>query len=222
MHRESPVIRRFVLFAALLLAIPLASAQGSLSVGFGGAHASQGAFVDITASRALSVNGFAMNLATGPVTVTVYTKSGTTAGSEETPGAWSLYTTVAVTGNGQGTGTGVAIPPFPIGAGLTYAFYLVTDTDGKIYNADGPITGASNADMSFTSAYESHGLFTDTYNGWGFQGTVCYDGADCGAAPVYVPTEVPTLSEWGMIGLSLLVAALAAVQLRRRNRGISA
>ncbi len=214
------MIRKFVLFAALLLAIPVASAQGTLSTGFAGTHGSRGAFVDITAIAALSVTSFAMNLATGPVTVSVYTKSGATAGSEDTAGAWTLYTTVAVTGNGQGTGTGVLIPPFAIGAGQTYAFYLVTDADGKIFNANGPVSSASNADISFAGNYESHGLFASTYNGWGFQGTVCYNGGDCGAAPAPLPQQpVPTLSEWALIVMSLLLAVFAAVHLRRRNGG---
>jgi hypothetical protein len=218
------MIRKLMLFAALLLAIPLASAQGALTVGFAGTHPSRGAYVDITASRALSVTSFGMNLATGPVTVSVYTKSGATAGSEATSGAWTLLTTANVTGKGQGTSTGVSIPAFAIGAGQTYAFYLVTDTDGKLFNGSGSgvTSGTSNADMSWISRYESHGLFSITYNGWPFQGTVCYDGGDCGAAAPVAPTEIPTLSEWGMLLLSLLVAGLAAARLYRRNRGMAA
>jgi hypothetical protein len=218
------MIRRLMLLAALLLAAPLAMAQGVLSAGFAGTHGSRGAYIDISATSALNVTGFAMNLQTGPVTVTVYTKSGTTAGSEATSGAWTLWTTVNVTGKGQGSGTGVAIPPFAIGAGQTYAFYLVTDTDGKLFNGccDSATSAASDATMSWISRYESHGLFSVTYLGWPFQGAVCYNGGDCGAAAPVAATEIPTLSEWGMILLSLLVAGFAAAHLYRRNRGMAA
>lgn len=219
------MIKRFVFLAAWLLAIPVASAQGTLSVGFAGTHGSQGTFVDVTASAggAINVTSFAMNLATGPVTVTVYTKiapGATTSGDSDTPAAWSLLTTVNVTGNGQGTGTGVAIPSVAVGAGQTQAFYLVTDANGKLFNSEGPITSASNSAASFNSAWESHALFASTYNGWGFQGAVCYNGADCGALappPPRTSQPIPTLSEWAMIAMSMAVAGLALVRLRRRG-----
>jgi hypothetical protein len=217
------MIRRLAFFAALLLGAPLALAQGTVSTGFAGAHASRGAFVDVAATSALSVTSFAMNLATGPVAVTVYTKAaaGATASGDTTnAGAWTLLTTVNVTGNGQGIGTGVAIPAVAVGAGQTQAFYLVTDADGKLFNANGNITTASNASMSITGAWESHGLFSNTWNGWGFQGTVCYNGADCGAVappPPRISEPIPTLSEWAMIAMSMALAGMALVRLRRRG-----
>jgi hypothetical protein len=219
---ESNVIKKIVVFAALLLAVPLAHAQGALSVGFGGTHASRGAYIDVTNTGGTShnVTGFALNLGTGSRTISIYTKSGTAAGFLTSSGAWTLYATVNVTGKGQGTGTGIAIPAFAIGTGQTYSFYVVSDTDGTLYNSccDSAVNGAGDGNMSWTSGWESHGLFATTYTGWPFQGTVCYDGGDCGAAAPYVPVEVPTLSEWTLIALSLLVALAAAAHLQRRNR----
>jgi len=218
------MIRRLAAFAALLLAAPLALAQGTVSTGFAGTHASRGAFVDVAAMSALSVTSFAMNLASGPVTVTVYRKTAlgaTTSGDTTNAGAWTQVAVVSVTGNGPGTGTGVGIPSVAVGAGQTQAFYLVTDADGKIYNANGNITTASNASMSITGAWESHGLFASTYNGWGFQGTVCYNGADCGAVTPVPPPQalqpIPTLSEWAMIAMSMALAGMALLRLRRRG-----
>lgn len=217
------MMRRLAFLAALLLVAPLALAQGTVSTGFTGSHSSRGAFVDVAATSALSVTSFAMNLAVGPVTVSVYTKAtpgATTSGDTTNAAAWTLLTTVNVTGNGQGTGTGVAIPAVGIGAGQTQAFYLVTDADGKLFNANGNVTTASNASMSITGAWESHGLFSNAYNGWGFMGAVCYNGADCGAVappPPQVSQPVPTLSEWVMIAMSMSLAGMALVRLRRRG-----
>jgi hypothetical protein len=221
------MIKRIAVLAALLFTISLASAQGTLTVGFAGTHSSRGAFVDVTAVAALNVTSFAMNLAAGPVAVTVYTRTAagaTQSGDTTSAGAWTLLTTVNVTGNGQGVATGVTIPSVAVGAGQTRAFYLVTNADGNIFNANGPTTGASNAAMSFAGNWESHGLFASTFNGWGFQGTVCYDGGFCGAAapPVAIQTPIPTLSEWALIAMMLLLGGVAMIQLRRRNQRMGA
>ena len=217
------MIKSFIAAVALLFAIPIASVQaapGSLSVGFAGTHASQGTYVDISAHESMNITGFGLNLASGPVTVTIYYKLNSTAGFEGNSGAWTLLTTVPVAGNGQGTPTNISISPFSLGPPGTFAFYIVTDADGKIFNfPDGPapsgVTTADDGAVGIYSAYESHGVFTNTNNGWGFQGTVYYDTTGAPRATA----AVPTLSEWGLIVLSFLVAAFALLHVRRRSSG---
>jgi hypothetical protein len=211
------MLRRLCAFVALLLAFPLAANAGSISSGFTGTHGSMGAFVDVTATNGINVTGFDMNLADTSMTVSVYIKAATgatTLADTTNAAAWTLFASnIAVTGNGQGVATHVQLTnPIPIAAGQTKAIYLVTSSNGDIFNfcceAPGGVTSASNADASFIGAYESHALFGTTYNGWGFEGTVYYDLASP-AAPV------PTLSEWGQIVLALVLLAAGGWYLRR-------
>jgi hypothetical protein len=211
------MVRKILLWCALLIAAPVAVAQGTLSVGFAGTHASMGAFIDVTALQATSITGFQMNLATGAVTVSVYTKAGTTAGFENNAGAWTLHATVSVTGNGQGVATNVSIPPFAMTGGQTTAFLLAVDTNGKMFNdcCGSATSSAADAVLSFVSRYDTHNPFSgsSTYLGWPFQGAVVY-----GAVIPAAPTDVPTLSEWTLVALMLTIALFAAASLRQRRK----
>jgi hypothetical protein len=209
-NRQTPrnTLHTFYITIFLLALWPALSqaAPGSLSVGFAGTHGSQGAFLDVTANQDLNITSFDLNLGTGSVDVTIYHKVGATTLADTTnSGAWTFYQTVSVTGAGQGTGTNVPITPFPIASGQTVAFFIASDTDGLLFNADGDgvTSGASDSAMTIFSAFEAHGIFTNSYEGWPWQGTVNYD---TGFAP-NVP--IPTLSQWGVILLALMLGFIA-------------
>ena len=197
----------------------LAHAQaGSISTGFDGAHETRGAFVDVTPTRNMQITGFALHMNAVPATIDVYTKPGaTTSATASDPTAWTLLTTVEIDGNGPGVGTGINIPAVSINAGDTVAFYLVSDQDGKMLVSNSPVTSASNADVTIEGNFESHGLFTSVFAGWGFLGTVCYDGGDCGAAASIPPLPVPfTSGLWVLLLLSALMLLMARKSLTSR------
>lgn len=182
-----------VIVSTLLPVSSVAADTGSLSVGFAGTHLSSGAYTDFTAAVDLTLTGFDLNLVTGSVTVDIYYKAGTATGFTSTPGAWTLLASVPVMGNGQGVATYVAIPGISIAAGETYAVYFYADN--QIYNADGPITGASNAHLTIVGAWENHGapFGGAIYNGWGWQGTAYYSYGEEEGAPgcdvlMYIPS----------------------------------
>lgn len=215
-YRQTPkktflIINITVLLLALFPALSQA-APGSLSVGFAGAHSSQGAFLDVTANQDLDITSFDLNLGTGSIDVTIYHKVGATTLADTTnSGAWTMYETVNVTGVGQGTGTNVPITPFAIASGQTIAFFIAADTDGLLYNASGELvtSGASDTAMTIFSAFEAHGIFTASYQGWPWQGTVNYDTGSGSTAPV------PTLSQWSVILLTLMLAFIGLSATRR-------
>lgn len=216
--KPSKIINVTVLLVLVLFYPALSqAASGSLSVGFAGTHGSRGAFLDITANQDLQVTSFDLNLGVGSVDITIYQKVGATTVADTTnPGAWTTYQTVNVTGVGQGTGTNVPINPFPITNGQTIAFLITADTNGVFFNAtgDGATSSATDAAMSIFSAFETHSPFdpSSTYEGWPWQGTVNYN---IGAVPVSA-TPVPTLSQWGVI---LLVILLGFVGVKFRKMG---
>lgn len=79
------------------------------------------------------------------------------------------------------------------------------DDDGNLYNVDAT-TGAASPAGSTDAGFEGLAIAADT----------------CGQGPPPPPPpssilEVPTLSPWGMLGLSGLIAAAALVFLRRRS-----
>lgn len=209
MRLNKQLLTSIVFFFFIIFSSEIIAASGSVTVGFAGTHSSRGAFVDITANQDLSVTGFDLNLAVGAVTVDIYSKVGATTVSDTTNSAsWTLYQTVNVTGNGQGIATNVAINPFPITSGQTVAFFTVTDLDGKMYNGNngGDTTSATNSALTILSAFEAHGIFSNAYTGWPWQGTVFYN-----TGGAVTPATIPTLSQWALL---LLIISLGFISYR--------
>ncbi|GEM_PF-2480376 len=77
----------------------------------------------------LLIAGFDVNLGeSGPQVVEVWYKSGTYAGFEQTPAAWTLLISTTVESQGYGHPTYVPVDNFRVSALTTYSFYIQTTT----------------------------------------------------------------------------------------------
>ena len=169
----------------------------------------------------LIITSFDVNIetgASGPKTVTVYYRLGTSVGSENTPGAWTLM------GSESGiTSAGVDLPtPVNVGGltmvpGQVYGIYVdLTSYDGGdalVYTNGGP-TVFANADLQLTTnTGQAAPTFSGSFFPRQFNGTVYYDLA---GPPVNL-VDVPTLGGLGLLALLLCLAGAAFMMMRRRR-----
>lgn len=191
--------------------------NGVLGTGYTGLIGWCQPFMDLTASGSdVLIDGFEVYFkGTLTRTVNVYYKSGSYAGSETTPGNWTLFGAVEVSPGGDGTLTSVPLGGLTIPAGETYGFYF---WDGVTGNSDGPGleiriggTNASDGILSLSSTnYTCGDAFAELYQNFGWQGSVLY-------SDVSITTPVPGLNTWGLIGLVGLIG-LFGFQIRRRHQ----
>ena len=179
----------------------------------------EGIFVDVTAkSQAVHITGLE-SVVVGADNVSVFYKTGSYSGFEQTAGAWTLLNTASVTG-GSGViqtlfpinvGAGVTIP-----AGQTYGFLVWID------NAAGSTVKAIRYDTSgvtdttedsliriFSGMSSCGGSVNDPFDGTSsiraWRGSVIYNLG---------MQSIPTLSEYGLIILSSLLALSTAFTMR--------
>jgi hypothetical protein len=113
----------------------------------------RGNMFDITATNSVTISSFDAS-PMGNTTIAVYYKTGTYAGFANTPGAWTLIGSAAVTAMPAGTPTPVPVAVnVTIPAGQTYAFYVTsTNTAVSLNYTDGTAVGAtyvSDASINF-------------------------------------------------------------------------
>ena len=155
--------RHFPQFAAALALIALPAAAGSIGTTFTGASTYTGNMFDaVVGPNGITVKSLAVNVGAGPLTIDVYIKTGTYAGFDTTPGAWTLVSATAVTGLGFGLQTPVTLTPFFLAAGSTHGIYVTIDSNTNIapymYYSSGANT-YSNADISLTTGNGLGGKF---------------------------------------------------------------
>lgn len=182
----------------------------------------EGIFVDVTAkSQAVHITGLE-SVVVGTDDVRVFYKTGSYSGFEQTAGAWTLLQTAPVTG-GSGViqtlfpinvGAGVTIP-----AGQTYGFLVwINNAAGSTvkairYDASGVTDTTEDASIRIYSGMSSCGgsvndPFDGTSNIRAWRGSVIYDA---------MIQSIPTLTEYGLIILSGLLALSTVFALRRRS-----
>ncbi|MAP54771.1 HYR domain-containing protein [Altibacter sp.] len=137
---------------------PQPPTPGTLGTLFTGGNGSFGNMFDINALSNVVINSFDVNMDNGAVLdVDVYAKVGTWAGSEDTPGDWTLIgTATGVVSNGDGVPTPLNLSlNYSIPLGETHAFYVTptNGTTGQGFNyTNGTTTGAvfaSDANIEF-------------------------------------------------------------------------
>lgn len=113
----------------------------------------RGNMFDITATNTIVIDSFAAS-PMGNTTIEIYYKAGSYSGFENTPGAWTLVGSAAVTSLPLPTPT--PVPVFvnvTIPAGQTYAFYVTSSNTAVSLNyTDGTAAGnvfASDANIAF-------------------------------------------------------------------------
>jgi hypothetical protein len=166
----------------ILLFVPIVSASaGVLTTTFTGGLGQEGNMFDVlTASHALTVTGFDLNLDAVIVNVEVYQKSGTWVGFDQTPAAWTLIATISsVSSAGVGVPTHIDVTPFVLPASAVTALYLTATSPGLVYS-EGTLVGnvaASNADLSILEGAAKSYPFLSTFEPRVWNGSIYYTDA---------------------------------------------
>lgn len=114
----------------------------------------------------------------------------------------------------------------PFGSGLSSTFTLDTSGDGlaftptfmaRLYLPVGYVSGTTlTSSMTFAGqTLASLGITPGNY-AWNFDSGAASDSVRMTVDSPPAPASIPTLSEWGLLGLSALMAALGLGWLRRR------
>ena len=218
-------------FAAAAAAPRAARAQsGSLVTTFAGAHGEHGTMFDLTASRDLTVTGFAVHTATAnDYRIRVYWKLGSYAGFESQNGAWTLLGQQHVTGLGQGAETAVGVGGLGLLAGQTYGLYVVNgdSVDARsgrenLLHSDA-LEAFANADLSFAPGvgvgYGTNGFNGSTVSPRTWNGRVHYESGLGRATTLAVAVPEPgTAALLAPAGFAALLGASASAAARRRRR----
>jgi len=172
-----------------------------------------GIMFDVTATNAVTVTGLASQFSVGTRTVNIYTRPGTHVGFSNASAGWSLVGTTSLTGTGAVQSIPVVLSE-PIAAGQTKGFYIAQASSSGIKYRDGTAVGAVAASDANIQILEGTGkpmLEFDPSSNFTprvLVGSVTYSAA---------PAPVPTLSEWAMILLGLILAGGAALYIQRRQ-----
>lgn len=182
--------------AAILSTLFAANNGGSL----GGA-----VYFDLTTfGNSIEITGLTLNTAeTVPFTLSVYTKSGTAAGSQTNPLAWTLAATGAGTGLGLNNATPVTLlTSILLAPSSTYGIALdLGPTAGHDYtNGNGSNQSYSNADLALSFGSATNVAFTGfVFSPRVWNGSIEYD----------VVTANPEPSTFALMGIgAVLLAAL--------------
>ncbi len=126
--KMNSILKSSLLLAGLVLPV----AAGSLTTTFAENDGASGAMFDLAvgAAHGLTVDGLSLlDNSTADLSLEVYIKTGTYAGSQTNPSAWTLVSTTNVPkGNGSATPTNVSLTPFLLNAGQTYGIYITFTT----------------------------------------------------------------------------------------------
>ncbi len=157
----------------------------TLSTTFAGGNGNAGNMFDITALNPIVINAFEGHI-NGNGYIKIYYEAGTFAGSETTPGAWTLADSVMVTSAGPGVPTYINIAmSISIAAGQTYGFYFTgNNTGASVAYTNGTTQGAvfsSNADLEIKEGIGNAYPFGPTFTPRVWNGIVHY--CDSGSAP---------------------------------------
>ena len=182
-----------------------------------------GLFFDVTALNTVTIHGLDSQIGIpGAVgrPYLVYGRTGTHVGFETSSAGWTLIDSGTTTGGSVQALLSDAFIVVP--AGQSYAFYVTTDGDfaeNLRYRNNGTAVGAvvvadANLQIRTGTAVNAPFTLTPALVGRDFVGSITY-------SPGVVAPPVPSLSEWAMIILSLLLASGAVVTLQRRRRILS-
>lgn len=160
----------------------------------GGTTTFTGNFFDIKANKSTSIDSFDIHTtATGSITVDVYYKTGTYAGSEKTSSAWTKLGTSTVTGQGSGKPTTIKPGQLTLSPNQVYGVYIIITSGGNIAYTSNANT-YSNADLTLETGAGINGLFTGSLvspRTW--NGTVYYSVAGCPSPRVPVTATIKPL-----------------------------
>ncbi|MBL8752667.1 MAG: hypothetical protein JNK15_05145 [Planctomycetes bacterium] len=171
---------RFVSLA-FLLAAPLAAQGSLLTTTFAGGNGQNGNMFDITATNAVVISGFDVNLSTPTADIEVYavTGGGTFVGKESNAALWTLVgTATGVVNSGNNVATSVPIAVnVPIAAGQSMGFYVTTTAGGGVNYTNGTGVGnvfAQDANIQFREGVGKSYPFATTFTPRIWNGNIYY------------------------------------------------
>ncbi len=172
---------------ALMISLPAiaASAAELLSTAVNN-NSNLGIMFDVRALNTTSINTFSIlqGAAIGPNDVSVYTKTGTHVGFENSPGSWTLLGTVTM--NADATRKQIPLRfDVSVPAGQTQAFFILT-TGGLQYQTDGTIgvVYGADANLEILSGTGKNGFGPGGNIGRALVGSVLYNLAPLDAVAV--------------------------------------
>lgn len=170
------IMKRWLLALLISLSAAAAPAVELLSTAIND-NGNSGIMFDLRALNTTTVNTFSILQASllGPNDVTVYTKTGTHVGFENSPGSWTLLGTVSMIADG----TRKQIPlrfDVSVPAGQTQAFFILSASDLQ-YQTDGTIgiVYGSDANLEILSGTGKAGFGPGGNIGRALVGSVIYN-----------------------------------------------
>lgn len=158
-----------------------ASITNQLQSTFAAGNAQNGNMFDIVATDDIVIDSVDVHLETNS-DIEIYYKTGTYAGFEGNPGAWTMVGSATnVTGAGNGVPTSVPINiNLPMNNGDTYAFYI-TATSSSLEYTNGTTVGTLHSSTPHLEFYEGVGVaysFGNTYTPRVWNGNIHYSTTD--------------------------------------------
>lgn len=206
-----------VVFVAMALSLgllaPAAVAQTQTLVVPGTPDNNQaGVMFDIVAANDVTITGFTLTQILVGGTFRVYGRDSTFVGNSTSSAGWRLLSTGTMP-----AGASVAFPAqfvFEIPAGQTGALYIMSEDPTRIGYRNGSVVGAPIAADANITVQEGQGRQEPDFTGPAYQprafaGSIQYQ--------LGTPFRIPTLSEWSMILLGLLLAGGAVVIVHQRR-----
>lgn len=206
------LFRTFFALAALCLAsIAMPAVAQTLTLPGAVNNNNQGVMFDITATNAVTINGYVARQVMLGGTFRVYGRIGTHVGNQNSSAGWTLLATGAMP-----AGINVAFPTsfnFSIPAGQTGALYIASDSPASMgYRTGTGVGNVAAADANIT-AREGTGKNSPDFTGSSAQPRVFVGDINY----VLGAVSVPTMAEWAMILFGALLAGGAAVMIQRRR-----
>ena len=211
-------IARFALMAAAWALSAAAWAQAVVAPGPSNNNQSVLMF-DVQATNALTVTGLSTNMyGSGTTSIEIWGRSGSHVGHTSSTSGWTLLGTTASFSAVSGTVYSIPLAlSAPVPAGDTYAF-MVRSTVIPIYigyangaGTPGVTTFASDANLRVLEGTGADVSLTSNFTPRQLVGEVRYT---LGITP---PTSVPTLGQWSLMLMALLLGAAAFGHSRRRR-----
>lgn len=215
-------MKSILYFLLVFLTAPVfLTSQMSITTTFTDGNGSAGNMFDLVLKQDhfITIDSLAVNLETsGPQfkEVSVYYKTGTFAGFENDCNAWTLVGTDNVESAGQNMPSIVDVGPIQLIGPATYSLFVV-DNSSNIDYTNGSQVGAVFVEDAYLQILEGIGRGVNV--GDPCAGSIFDPRIWNGTIYYTVGGIVPTLTQWGIILLSLLmiIIGITAVKYKRKS-----
>lgn len=223
-------LRSVLVASAMFFMASFSMAQFSLSTQYAANNSFAGNTFDVVATQAVTISSFDVNLLADPAvpqTISIYYREGTAVGNEDNPAGWTLLgTDTGVISNGLDVPTPVDVGGLMMTAGQTYGIYVDLETQGSLAPSAGFVSADAGDLGGSVIAYTNggptdytDGVMTITTNTG--QGTPAFTSVffprEWNGTINYGPSVfVPTLGEYGLAALILLMMGAAVFFMKRR------